>query len=166
MCPQRSNEPVRCNEGHESLSAGLSSCVPCLKGEIFNEATEECEAITEGYGQLNLHPMFAQEECPYGTYSTSVTIGAGTTVDCLPCTAGYACEGGGNDPVPTSNDQECTYGYFCNSQDENVGALSKYPCPPGTKATSSLTPSFVNVEDACDPCDAGNYCEGADTAQA
>ena len=105
MCPQRSNEPVRCNEGHESTSAGLSSCVPCLKGEIFNESTEECEAITEGQGQLNLHPMFDQEECPYGTYSTTATIGAGTTVDCMPCTGGYACEGGGNDPVPTSNDQ-------------------------------------------------------------
>ena len=103
MCPQRSNEPVICNEGHESTTAGLSSCVPCQKGEIFNENTKECEAITEGYGQQNLHPMFAQERCPYGTYSTTATIGVGTAVDCMPCTPGYACEGNGNLAAPTTN---------------------------------------------------------------
>ena len=135
-------------------------------GEIFNEVSKECEAITEGYGQQNLHPMFAQERCPYGTYSTSVTIGSGTTIDCMPCTPGYACEGNGNLAAPTSNNQECPAGYWCNTQDENTGALARYPCPPGTKATSTGSPPYSTVEDACDACVAGNYCEGADTAEA
>ena len=104
--------------------------------------------------------MFAQEKCPYGTYSTTATIGSLTTVDCVPCDLGYACEGAGDTANPVS--QACPSGYWCNSQDENTGALAKYPCPAGTKASGSTTQS--NVEDACDPCVAGNYCEGADTA--
>ena len=45
--------------------------------------------------------MFAQEKCPYGTYSTTTTIGSTTTVDCVPCDLGYACEGAGNFKAPT-----------------------------------------------------------------
>ena len=83
VCTHRANQPQKCGEGLSSETAGLEACVPCAMGEVFNEGTKVCEAITEGYGSL--HPLFQMEECPYGTYSTTATIGDGTKDDCQPC---------------------------------------------------------------------------------
>ena len=97
VCTHRTNEPLPCNEGHESTSAGLETCVPCLEGEVFDEVNLICIDISAGYGSL--HPMLAEEKCPYGTYST--TGGAGTIqnsilTDFQPGDPGFAISGAGS----------------------------------------------------------------------
>ncbi len=65
--------------------------------------------------------------CPRGTYSTT---GAAA---CLPCTAGYVCNGTGS---PTPTQYACPMGTYSTS-----GASTCLPCPSGTYGASTALPN-------------------------
>ena len=140
----------------EATSAGLFTCTPCLINEVFNPATQACEAITAGTG--NLHSMTDAEKCTYGYYSDSTSIVDADYVDCLQCDAGYLC---GSASI-TSTETACSDGYWCNPKDEQTGAISKYPCPAGYKSSSTSGSARTTLANSCDICTTGNYCEGSD----
>lgn len=161
VCTFTSNRPLPCNEGMETSTAGVMSagrftCVPCLINEIFNPATQRCEATTAGYGSI--HSMLDPEKCIYGEYSDATSIADANRLDCKDCTDGYTCGSASTSATQTA----CPAGYWCSAADEQKGRISKYPCPAGYKASGAAAASRTTMAAACTICTAGSYCEGAD----
>lgn len=158
VCSFRSNRPLPCNEGMESTANGRYTCIPCQINEVFNAdpAVQACEAIATGKGAR--HGMFEGEKCPFGFYSDATSIADAASTDCMRCDDGYTC----GSASTTATEAACPAGYWCNSKDENYGAISKYPCPAGYKDSGLTGAARTTMANSCTACLAGNYCEGAD----
>lgn len=101
--------------------------------------------------------MFALEKCLFGEYSDNTSITTSDKLDCQPCNDGAFCVSASTSAAGTT----CPNGYWCSTLDENVGQLGKYPCPAGTFAKAGTGHADQNA--ACQICDAGFYCNGADS---
>lgn len=55
-CPFASNEPIRCNEGHNAPSTGMYECTPCTDDQWYNPSTYLCETKSNNY--FAIHPIF------------------------------------------------------------------------------------------------------------
>lgn len=102
-----------------------------------------------------LQPM----TCTYGTYSQAGdTATTSWTNMCTFCAPGALCESGETDDYGTNL---CPLGHYCNAKDEFSASYSILRCPTGTYALTSTT-GLATMEDACEPCPAGSYCDGVD----
>ena len=80
MCPIASNEPIRCDEGTESLTQGLHECTPCLDDYWFNPASQACEVKPDN--TFAFHPIFAIQDCKYNELSSGADFADLNLVDC------------------------------------------------------------------------------------
>ena len=68
-----------------------------------------------------------------------------------PCSAGYYCISGAQEPTPLDfTNERCMEGHYCLE-----GTISPTPCPPGTINPSVGADSLSN----CLPCPPGKFCE-------
>jgi len=79
-CPIGSNEPIRCNEGAESLTTGLHECTPCADDQWFNPGTYACESKPDN--TFAIHPIFKVQACNYNERSDTTTFPNNDYVDC------------------------------------------------------------------------------------
>ncbi|XP_071497013.1 uncharacterized protein [Diadema antillarum] len=128
--------PEPCKSGHYCVY-GEQLPIPCPPGR-FN----------------NITGISAEEECAY-CVSGQYCSGYGNVWPSGPCTAGYYCEGGAVDQVPTAtsefpNNGLCPVGHYCDE-----GTPAPEQCPAGT---IRYTEGAAGVGD-CLPCPGGYYCE-------
>lgn len=186
-CPLGTTIPEACPEGTFSNKKELydsQACTPCPEGKYCPQrgltvATELCD---EGFYCMggskrpeptdritgNLCPKTGYcvkgtpqpEPCPKGTQM--VIEGAYDVSQCVPCLAGYYCDGELKEQ-PTG---QCEPGHYCRAGSDDkekekvaighyapLGSRHPYQCPFGTfaKVTGSAT---------CDGCDGGSVCTG------
>eukprot|EP00826_Nyctotherus_ovalis_P040470 TRINITY_DN3998_c0_g4_i3.p1 TRINITY_DN3998_c0_g4~~TRINITY_DN3998_c0_g4_i3.p1 ORF type:complete len:803 (+),score=116.19 TRINITY_DN3998_c0_g4_i3:2604-5012(+) len=188
-CPLGTVIPEACPEGTYSQELNLydsQDCAPCPAGKYcpkrgLTEATEPCD---EGFycvgGSKRPEPtdkitgdlcpktgycLQGAEEptpCLKGTYV--VIVGAYKQDQCVPCLAGYYCDGNLKEQ-PTG---PCDPGFYCEAGEEErkpagkevgkgqyapLGSRHPYTCPFGTFAAET-------GKAACDGCDATSVCTG------
>ena len=143
-CPERQScpdhnmtTPLDCIAGHYCPN-GTSLPLPCPEG-TFTTSTN----------------LSSVEECSYCT-SGSYCATPGLADPTGPCTAGYYCQGGAANSIPSSLELFtlnglCPEGHYCTS-----GTTVPTPCPIGTFLDS---PGGYNVS-SCRPCLGGSFCNG------
>ncbi|CEM31004.1 unnamed protein product [Vitrella brassicaformis CCMP3155] len=174
---------LECPMGHYCLDAAVEP-TPCPPG-TFNKHPgagyfENCELCPPTYtcplyGQTDYAGEYSfrcaeghycprgterpdSHPCPPGTYSNKTGVESlASPQECHICPPGKACDWGTTGPTGTKPPVDCAAGFYCPA---GTSVPSQYPCPPGTyDAATNLTDSFQ-----CDPCPAGSYCLGGDTA--
>ena len=168
-CPESSDRPQPCPQGHFVGYSGAShvvECQLCISGMFcsqFGLSTPEGEC-DQGFfcpeGQVSQRPeQFTCPEgnfcpigsslpqpCPAGTYQNQLMQS-----ECKLCPAGYFCSNSSG-PVINYVMFECPVGHYCPY---GTRYAFEYPCPIGT--FSNLTGLQLAIE--CTPCTAGSVCD-------
>ncbi len=166
FCIEGSSAPRECLPGTYANNTGLSSCLTCLAGFYCEANTIDPTLFPCPSGhycpQGTQFPF--QFPCPLSTFNPSTT--ASDISSCLPCLAGFFCNGTGLDSPSgvcntgsfcisgstSPNGEPCEPGFYC-PPDIN----SPLPCPPGMYCAGFALTSPTGF------CDPGFYCVGGAT---
>lgn len=129
-CPYESPSPTICPQGYYCPNQGTDLYTKCPFGTYCpNGSTAPTPCPSGSYSLKNPNNFSEQDECyvcEQGTYLAS----AGS-LECLPCTPGYTCEGGTITATPTDlatdKGEICPAGFYCPE-----GSWDPIACPKGT----------------------------------
>ena len=135
FCNFPSNAPLACNEGTDASAAGMFTCESCAQNKYYNKVDKLCKELkTDKTGYQAIHGIFDPEKCVYGTYSDATTLDDNDAIDCKFVENGKYCDSACKGAADMT---ACPTGYWCSGEDGQIGAIHKYPCPPGYKARTA-----------------------------
>ncbi|XP_070552128.1 fibrillin-2-like [Ptychodera flava] len=148
-CPAGSSLPLDCTPGmycgSNQLSEPTDNCSAgyyCISTAVVANPTDGVTGDICPSGHYCPSGSPAGVACPPGTYSN--TTGNMDINDCFNCTAGFYCEGYGNNFVT----DECDEGYYC-PEGQAVSNPNDYMCPQGHYCPKGSTEPVR--------CDSGTY---------
>ncbi|OAF72051.1 hypothetical protein A3Q56_00182 [Intoshia linei] len=147
-CPLQSAEPIKCQDGTFTSIANSDKCLECPAGSycltktiILNSLSSVKISCEKGYYCLAGTGYYSLK-CYPGSYSSD--NGNTKASDCIPCKAGFYCDGFGLLSVKGP----CKKGFYCK-----IGSFSETPI---ITAVNSCT--LVSSTEDAGQCPKGHYC--------
>ena len=161
-CPRGASTPLDCPPGYYCDRSGLEQATGFCHAGFFCAGGDFLpNAVQCSRGHYCPEGTSVEQRCPPGTFSN--VTGSRSFNDCIPCTAGYYCEG----YAQTEPSGLCSQGYYCpggQNRSEPLdfvcstghfcleGSGNQTGCPSGTYQDHW-------GQHNCTECPAGKFCE-------